>query len=383
MAGRVEKLNNKGTLKLRDIAMRSEDYPKPFIIKTGDFRFDQDKIWFDNFLATYGRSDFNLKGSVLNMINYILSQGKALRGDFQLSSNFIDVDEFMVFALGDEPRAGTKSAETGVVVIPRDLDIDFKASVKKTAFEGLDIRDLNGEIDLKEGILVLSNAGFNLVGCNVAMEATYGNITLDKAHFDFHVKADEFDIKRAYNEIALIRELATSAGKAEGIVSLDYTLKGKLNGEMYPVLPSLEGGGTVSLKKIKVSGLKLFNDISKNTQKEGLSNPDMSKVDIKSTIKNNLITLEQFKFKVSGIRLKISGTTTLDSKLNLRIRLGLPPLGIFGIPLKVTGPMEDLKIKYGRGKDDENIPDSEYSDELPPEMLQRIKNAKDDGGDND
>ena len=176
----------------------------------------------------------------------------------------------------------------------------------------------------------------------------------------------------------MFRDLASSAEKAEGTVSLDYSVNGRLNGEMYPVMPSLEGGGTISLKKIKVYGLKLFNDISKSTEKEGISNPDMSKVDIKSTIKNNTITLEQFKFKVSGIRIRISGTTTFDSRLNLKIRLGLPPLGIFGIPLKVTGPMDNLKIKYGRGKTGDDVTESEYSDELPKEMLDRIKSAKDD-----
>jgi len=192
------------------------------------------------------------------------------------------------------------------------------------------------------------------------------------------IKAEDFDIKRAYNEIAMFHDLASSAEKAEGIVSLDYRIKGRLNAEMYPVLSSLEGGGTLSLKKIKVYGLKLFNDISKSTQKEGISNPDMSKVDIKTTIKNNIITLEQFRFKVSGIRIRIAGTTTFDSRLNLKIRLGLPPLGIFGIPLKVTGPMDNLKIKYGKGGTSDEMTSTEYSDELPPEMLARIKAAKEE-----
>jgi len=242
----------------------------------------------------------------------------------------------------------------------------------------LNIKDFHGELDVKEGILVLQKTGFSLIDCIVMMDATYGSITPKKAFFDFSIKAEDFDIKRAYNEIAMFRDLASAAEKAEGIISLDYSVKGRLNVEMYPVMPSLEGGGTVSLKKIKVSGLKLFNDISKKTEKEGISNPDMSKVDIKSTLKNNVITLEQFKFMVSGIRIRMSGTTTFDSRLNLKIRLGLPPMGIIGINMKVTGPMENLKIKFGKGGTGEETKETEYSDELPPEMLQRIKNAKDD-----
>ena len=377
MAGRVQKLNNKGTLKLRDIAVRSDDYPKPFIIKTGDFRFDQDKIWFENFLARYGASDFRLKGSVLNTVSYMLNQGKPLKGDFQLNSDLINVDEFMYYAPADK-KVAAKPAQTGVVVIPADLDIVFKADVKKTNFDGLDIRDLKGELKMKQGILVLSKGGLNLAGCDVGMDGSYGSISPEKAYFDFHVKAENFDIKRAYNEVALIRELATSAGSAEGIVSMEYSLKGNLNGNMFPIMPSLDGGGVVSLKKIKVKGLKLFNDISKSTERPGLNNPDMSKVDIKSTIKNNIITVEQFKFKVSGLRIRMSGTSTLDSRLNLKIRIGLPPLGLFGIPLKVTGPADNFKIRYGKGKESDELKDSEYSDELPAEMRERLKNAKDD-----
>ena len=130
------------------------------------------------------------------------------------------------------------------------------------------------------------------------------------------------------------------------------------------------------MKKVKFYGLKLFNDISKGTQKEGLSNPDMSKVDIKSTIKNNTVTVEQFKFKVKGIRVKISGSSTFDSKLNLKVRLGMGPFGIIGIPMKITGTSENMKIRYGKGKETDDLKESDYTDELPKEMLDRIKNVK-------
>jgi AsmA protein len=380
-SGKIERLHNRGILKLRDIAVTSVDYPQPFIIKTGNFRFDQDKVWLDNFLATYGSSDFKLKGYMKNTINYLLSQGGTLTGDFQMSSSLVNVDEFMVFAGSGSEKTAAPTAAAGVVIIPRDLDVDFKADIRKTMFSGLEIKDLKGEIDIKEGILILKDGSLNLIDCKVAMDGTYGSVTPVKGFFDFHIKADNFDVKRAYNEIAMIREMAPSAGKAEGIVSLDYTVKGMLNGEMFPVLPSLEGGGVVSIKKVKVYGLKLFNDISKGTEKEGLSNPDMSKVDIKSTINNNTVTVEQFKFKVKGIRVRISGTTTFDSRLNMKIRLGMGPMGIIGIPMKITGTSDNPRIQYGRGKDSDDLKESDYTDELPQEMLNRIKNAKENVGD--
>ena len=92
----------------------------------------------------------------------------------------------------------------------------------------------------------------------------------------------------------------------------------------------------------------MFNAVSKQTSSESMKNPDVSKVDIKTTIKNNIMTVERFKFKFAGFRPRIEGTTSLDGKLNLKMRLGLPPLGIFGIPLTVTGTQNNPKIKVGR-----------------------------------
>ncbi len=381
MEGNVDKLNNRGFLKLKNITLRADHYPKPFQIKTGDFRFDQDKIWFDNFVAGYGSSGFRLKGAITNSIAWFLSKGRVLKGKFDLQSDYIDVDEFMVFAPTGETSPAASQEPAGVVIIPRDLDIDFNASVRRVAFSGLDIRNLKGKINLKEGILVLGDAGFDLIGCRIGINVTYGDISPVKAHFDFKVKAENFDIKRAYQELTMIREMVPSAGKAEGIVSLDYSLKGLLNNDMYPVLPSLEGSGTVYLSHVKLLGLKLFNDISRKTQREGLANPDMKKVEIKSVIRNNTVTVEQFRFRVSPFRLRIEGSSTFDNVMDLRIRLGLPPLGIFGIPLKVSGPADDLKIRFGRGKDSEEAEESDYSDDLPAELLERIKNAKEEGGD--
>jgi len=39
--------------------------------------------------------------------------------------------------------------------------------------------------------------------------------------------------------------------------------------------------------------------------------------------------------------------------MNLKFRIGLPPLGIFGIPMTISGTQEKPIIKLGRGNQDE------------------------------
>jgi len=78
---------------------------------------------------------------------------------------------------------------------------------------------------MKNGKLYLQNTNFNLIGCQVGMNALYESLTAKKALFEYQIKATDFDIKRAYKEVKIFREMASAAEKAQGIVSLDYKLK--------------------------------------------------------------------------------------------------------------------------------------------------------------
>ncbi|WP_291286852.1 AsmA-like C-terminal region-containing protein [Flavobacterium sp.] len=354
--GNYRKLHNKGTLELRNIGITSEYLPKKFIIKEGIFKINQDKMSFNNFLAAYGQSDFRLNGYLQNVFNYATTNTGVLKGSFKSTSRYINVDEFMsatptttsVTEAKTETQPQKQTAQTGVIIIPANLNLQFTANAQKVSFDKLNLLNAVGNLSMNKGKLNMQNTGFNLIGCDVSMNANYQAITPKKANFDYAIKASDFDIKRAYNEIEVFRKMASAAEKAQGIVSLDYQLKGRLNSNMEPVYPSLAGGGTLSIKDVKVRGLKMFSAVSKQTNTESIKNPDLSKVDIKTTIKNNIMTVERFKFKFAGFRPRIEGTTSLDGKLNLKMRLGLPPLGIFGIPLTITGTQDNPKIKVGR-----------------------------------
>ena len=340
-----------------------EYFPRPFVIKEGLFSFKQDKMWFDKFLATYGRSDIRLDGFLENVINYVLSDNGKLKGNFNLSAGFISVDEFTAFSTpgNDKKQTLTVSTDTvavkgsGVVMIPANLDLIIKADAKKVSYNGLDIRDFTGGLAISNAQVHLSETAFTLIGCAVNMDGLYGNTSATRDFFEYHILAKDFDVKRAYNEVKLFHDLAPSAAKAQGIISIDYNLKGRLNADMYPIYPSLSGGGVLSVKNVKLKGLKLFNAVSSKTEKQDIKDPDLSKIDFKTTIKNNLITLERVKFKTSGFRIRLEGQTSFDGKINLKMRLGLPPLGIIGIPMRVTGSSENPNIKLGKSDKDELV----------------------------
>jgi len=358
-AGRYDQLFNSGTMKVKDLAFNSDLFPKPFIIKSGLFSFKQDKMNFDAFTAKYGNSVIVMDGALSNVLDYAVKPNSTLQGNFNLKSGLIVADDFMAFAGGSTQSTtatATKSAVSGVILVPANLNLTFAADVKKVKYSGMDINDMKGQMIISNGQIQLKQAGFNLIGAPVVMDATYGSVNPQNAYFDYHINAQEFDIKKAYNQIKLFHDMASSAKSAEGIVGLDYKLSGKLNSNMQPVYPSLKGGGVLTLKQIKLKGFKLFGAVGRQTGHDSLAKPsDVSKVDIKTTIANNIITIQRTKMRIAGFRPRFEGQVDFNGNLNMQFRLGLPPFGIFGIPMTITGTQENPKIHMGRGKKEDEL----------------------------
>lgn len=378
VSGNLSRLQNSGTLVLREIALKSEYLPLPLILNSGIFRFQDDRVWFDEFDCRYGSSDITMNGHLSNVVQYLLTDDQPLKGNFTLRSGLLVVDEFMA---PTEPVSSGLEADSlpeGVIVIPENLEIGFNTGIKKIRFRDLDITGFSGSAGTVNGLLALKSVNFTVAGCRVGMDAVYGSTATDRAYFDFHLTARDFNVRKMYNEVDLFRNLCPSAGKCEGIMSLDYTLKGRLGAGMYPIYHSLEGGGTLTLEEVKVKGLKLLNAMGRNLEKEEIKNPGLTRVELNTTIKNNVITLERTRMKMAGFRFRVEGETSFSGQINLKTRLGLPPLGIVGIPIRILGTSDNPRFRYGRGTSDEDIEVTEYTEELSPEMLSLIREAKEE-----
>jgi AsmA protein len=351
--GQYEKLDNRGTLLLKNIKATSELFPKAFFIKQGNFRFQNEKMWFEKFYASYGKSDFDINGYLLNTINYFLESHGTLNGNFNMKSKLINVDEFMALEKGENTDRNIEveyakedhPKMSGVVIIPKNLNVALTANADKVEYNGIVLNKLSGKVGIAKGGFFLENTTFNIIDCILGIDASYKDETPTSAHFNAHFTAKDFSVQRAYKEIPMFHDMVTVAEKAQGIISVDYNVKGDLNGNMGPIYESLEGGGTITLRDVQVKGLKLFDGISSQTGQKVLNNPDMKGIEINSTIDNNLIHIEPFTFSVASFRPTIKGTTSFDGLLDLRMRLGLPPGGLVGFPIVITGTHEEPKIK--------------------------------------
>lgn len=381
--GQYSKLDNKGNLILKNIKATTEFLPKSFFIKEGNFRFENEKMWFSKFFATYGKSDFSLNGYLLNTINYFIERRGTLHGKFNLNSNYVLIDEFMALKNGDNSKKSIdveyakveNPKSSGVVIIPKNLDVSLQTNIRKVEFKGLALNHLKGQASVDKGQVYLKNTSFDIIGSKMNIDARYQDESPLTANYDVALKVLDFDVQRAYKEIDMVREMATAAKNVKGIVSIDYKLKGDFDRNMKPIYPSLEGGGIVNLRDVEVKNLKMLSAVGDNIGAKAFNNPDMKGVNIETHIKNNLIHVDKFTFKVSILRPSISGTTSFNGLLDLRVRIGILPGGLIGFPIVVTGTHENPKIKIF-SKKGQGILDAAYNRKLNKVIRQERRAEK-------
>jgi AsmA protein len=260
----------------------------------------------------------------------------------------------------------TREEITGVLQVPSNINFKLNADIDTLRHFKLDITKLRGQITISEGGFLFNDTQMDMVGGKATMKGFYKPEGNDKALFNYNLQGQNLNVTRAYEEIELFNDLVPAAANADGVISLDYEIRGTLDQQMSPVLPSLEGGGTLSVHDVQFKNYKLFGTVSEETRLNALKDPKMKEITVHSTIDDNILELERFKFKVHPFRLRMEGETTLDGDMDLQMRLGLPPFGLIGIPIKITGTSDSLKIKMGRREKDLmalEYDDDEFSEE--------------------
>ncbi len=313
-----------------------------------------------------------MNGYFQNYLDYALMSDGILLGDINLKANKIDITEFFPKEQVQPSLDSIVDTNTvhnvvnGVMQVPEKIDLTLQTQIDSLKYNLLNITKLSGTLAVKNKTLFLKNSTLNLVDGTAELEGVYQPVNAKEALFTMNFKAEDFNIEKGYNSVAIFKELAPAAAQASGVVSINYVLSGALNEEMLPIFNELKGKGTLKAHSIKFDGYKLMGKVSEKSGFETLNNPDVSEITINSELQNNVLTLERFKFKVRPFKLRAEGQTTLDGEMSLKLRIGLPPFGLIGIPVVVEGNSDDFDVKVGTKSKDLDFLDAtenSYSDE--------------------
>ncbi|MBI1769902.1 MAG: AsmA family protein [Bacteroidetes bacterium] len=347
------RVNSSGRIIATGVSISGVKVPNPIKINNALFTFTSSKIIMESFEGKFGKSNVKMNGDISNYMAFTTSNKDFIKGDLELTCDTLDLNEWMPprqTATGKPvPTTDTTHSKLTVIEVPKNLNFVFDSQIHMVKYEDLKIKELDGEISIKDGVMSLHETGFNSLDARFSVNADYN--TRDIAHplFDMDVDVKDLDINRAYREVKLMRDLAPSTANVYGKFSVTYKLKGEFTKDMSPKLETLTGGGIMRIAEAKINGMKLFEEISKSAKKNEINDPHLKDFTMETEIRDSKIIVKPFSIKVSGFDADIEGVNTMNGMVNYLVKIELIPFTKIKIPFHVTGKYDNPKVTLGKG----------------------------------
>lgn len=316
-----EQFKADGNVIVNGLTYKSSDLPQGLSIKNAELLFSPRYLDLRSFNMLVGRSDIQLSGKITDFLPYVFSN-KTIRGNFVLTSGLLDANEFM----SGSATADTVTDTTQMTLfeVPKNIDFTLNSGLKKVLYDKLEISDLKGLIELKNGVAKLTNLSMNLLQGSMQMNGEYNTSDLTKPSIDFNLKINEIDIPSSFDAFTMVARFAPIAKSAKGKVSAGISLQSLLDQHMNPVLPSVSGSGTLSSRSVEIGNSKIFEKLADALKNEKLRQIAVKDLNISFEIKDGRVYVKPFTTKLGSTSLTVAGDQGLDQTLNYAMALTLP-----------------------------------------------------------
>ena len=333
-AERYDQLPTSGSTSISGFRFVSPDLPQGFGINTMEAFFDPKKIKLESFEGNIGRSDMKLKGVLRNYIAYALDDQKTLKGKLRFVSSSFDLNEWMT----DEevPEEATEIPEDTtaleVIEIPTNIDFELKSKIDEILYDNLTIKDLKGDIIVRDGRVSMEGLAFNMLNGTFTMDGYYATGGVDDPIFDFNLGIKDLSIAESYKAFNTIQTLAPIAEKMTGNFSTTFNIGGALGQDMTPLYDELYGAGLVEIVQAAFNGdMKLLAAVSGATKLANVAGAETSSeplalkdVLMEAEIRDGRVHLEPFDVILGGYQTTISGSNGIDGSLDYVMGMNIP-----------------------------------------------------------
>jgi len=312
-----------GSINLQQFELNSPDIPQPVNIKQTILNFSPQFVDLVTFDATIGASDLHLDGKLENFIPYVFEDGTIV-GSLSLTSNLLDVNEFLTDEPAEEVEEIEDSTAMSVVEVPGNIDFTMVSKLNKVIYDQLEIDHIDGLIIVRDHKVMLSNLSMDLLQGSMKMSGEYNTQDMTTPMVDLNLDVSQIDIPSAFNAFNTVKQLVPVAENATGNISTQFTFISFLDEQMSPVMNSIVGGGRLMSNSIEINNSKTFEKVGDILKSDKFKVITVQDVDLDFEIREGRIYVEPFDTKIAGYKVTMQGDQGLDQTMNYQMKMAVP-----------------------------------------------------------
>jgi hypothetical protein len=317
-----------GAIEIRDMVYKETDMPLTSI-KHAEFLFSPKELKLTDLQCNYGRTDIAANGIISNYLACAL-RDETLIGTFNLTSNKIDLNEFMeeestTVATTETTGDSTSTEEPlAVIEIPANIDFTLNANLKQLLYDNVEIANTKGQIIVRNQEAKLNDLSMETLGGKVLMSGTYNTQKVSEPKIDFVFGIEGLDINKTVNTFNTVEKMAPIAKSCAGRFNANFTMAGVLDDHMEPVMNSLFGSGGVNTKAVAIEGFKPLSKLADVLKNPSLANPTLKNINVTFKFVNGKVYVDPFDVNFEDINATVAGSTGFDETIDYTMNLVIP-----------------------------------------------------------
>ncbi|GGI28061.1 AsmA-like C-terminal region-containing protein [Pedobacter mendelii] len=324
--GKYEDFKASGQMLASNFNYAGKNVPMPVSVPTAKMIFSPKNITLSNLVAKVGKSDFAASGSLNNYLSYFFKKNQSLRGNFNMSSNLIDVNELMGSKSTVDQAANKSKSDTKLSIfeVPGNIDFTVTAKAGRVLYDTYDITNAQGALLVKNKTITFKDMGMNMLDGALKMNGSYTTLDLKKPKVDVNFDIEKMDIQKAFTSFNTVKLLAPVAKYTKGKFSTNLKFDSDLDEHMMPVYSSINAEGLTNIVQAVVNGFEPLNRLASSLGSDKFKRLELNNVITKFKIKDGRLNVSPFDVKKDGIVMNVQGSNGLDQTMDYNLGLNLP-----------------------------------------------------------
>jgi hypothetical protein len=325
--GRYDDFDARGSVKLTGLNAAMPSIPTGSVqIARTQLDFTPRRVNLANFDAVVGNTDISMNGSLENFIPFVF-KGSTVRGNLNLKSNKIDLNEFMGGEKEEKPAEAKTPEETepmSVIEVPKNIDFALNVNIGTILFDKLNIANTVGTVLIKDGTVRMQRLGMNLLQGSMTLNGEYNTQNIKAPSVNFAMDIRRFDVESAISSFDILETILPQPQNYAGQVSANLNLTSILDAHMGPIFDTVASKGQLQTHNVKIQNSEVFGKMADLLKNETWRTPTLNNVAIKFEIKDGRLFVDPVQMNIAQAKLDLSGSQGLDMTLDYKLNVAVP-----------------------------------------------------------
>jgi len=335
--------NFSGSGSIQQANLGLKDYGLPIKNIQSLFAFNGNDLQLQQLTFQAGRSDFNLRGTLGNLLSWLFVKNESLSVTGSLVSQRFDWDE-----LSGAQQGSTNEYQFR---LPGDISIN-NLQIRSTdfTFGKFSATNLTGIAQMHNKVLSVADIAMLTCQGRVTGQANINAQASNYSLLQAKARLENVNVKMLFTEFGNFGQDDLVDKNLEGLISSDVIFAGTMKNNLDIDLNSIKTHADIMIENGRLVNYSPMQSLSAYLKVEDLSDIRFATMHNQIDIANQVIYIPAMEIKSSALDLQLMGTHTFDNDLDYHFTIALADL--VASKFKIRNKGFDNQAEFGPVEDD-------------------------------